>query len=56
VALLHKDLSTRERKNVYRDINAGRYQYLVATDLASRGLDINGVDVIISYGLPEDDL
>jgi ATP-dependent RNA helicase CshB len=56
VALLHKDLSTRERKNVYREINAGRYQYLVATDLASRGLNINGVDVIISYGLPEDDI
>jgi ATP-dependent RNA helicase CshB len=56
VALLHKDLSTRERKNVYRELNTGRYQYLVATDLAARGLDIAGVDVIISYGLPEDDI
>lgn len=56
VALLHKDLSIRQRKNIYREINKGHYQYLVATDLAARGLDINGVDVVISYGLPEDDI
>lgn len=56
VALLHKDLSTRQRKNIYRDLNKGNYQYLVATDLAARGLDINGADVVISYGLPEDDI
>lgn len=56
VALLHKDLSTRQRKNIYRDLNKGNYQYLVATDLAARGLDINGVDIVISYGLPEDDI
>jgi ATP-dependent RNA helicase CshB len=56
VGLLHKDLSTRQRKNIYQDVNKGRYQFLVATDLAARGLDINGVDVVISYGLPEDDI
>jgi ATP-dependent RNA helicase CshB len=53
---LHKDLTTRQRKNIYKEINVGHYQYLVATDLAARGLDIEGVDVIISYGLPEDDI
>jgi ATP-dependent RNA helicase CshB len=56
VCLLHKDLTTRQRKNIYREINTNRYQFLVATDLASRGLDINGADIVISYGLPEDDI
>jgi ATP-dependent RNA helicase CshB len=56
VTLLHKDLSTRQRKNIYREITKGHFQYLVATDLAARGLDINGVDTVISYGLPEEDV
>jgi ATP-dependent RNA helicase CshB len=56
VTLLHKDLTTRQRKNVYLDLQNHRFQYLVATDLASRGLDIEGVDVVISFGLPDDDI
>ncbi|GHU27610.1 hypothetical protein FACS1894152_4450 [Bacilli bacterium] len=56
VGLLHKDLSTRQRKNVYKDLQDNRYQYLVATDLASRGLDIEGADIVISYDLPDDDI
>lgn len=55
IGILHKDLSTRQRKRVFTDINNNQYQYLVATDLASRGIDIVGADVVISYGLPEDD-
>jgi ATP-dependent RNA helicase CshB len=55
VALLHKDLLPRQRKNVFEDINKNKYQYLVATDLAARGIDIAGADVVISFGLPEDD-
>jgi ATP-dependent RNA helicase CshB len=56
IALLHKDLSTRQRKHVFNDINNNKFQYLVATDLASRGIDIVGADMIISYGLPEEDI
>jgi ATP-dependent RNA helicase CshB len=56
VTLLHKDLTTRQRKNIYQDLQNHNFQYLVATDLASRGLDIEGADVVISYGLPEDDI
>jgi ATP-dependent RNA helicase CshB len=55
-ALLHKDLTTRQRKNIFRDINNNKYQYLVASDLASRGIDIVGADVVISVGLPDEDI
>lgn len=56
VALLHKDIDSRERKNIFKDIQNNKYQYLVATDLASRGIDIDGVSDVISYNLPQDDI
>lgn len=56
VAILHKDLTTRERKNVYKYLNSNKYQYLIATDLASRGIDIDGVSDVISLGLPQEDV
>ena len=49
---LHGDLSSRERKRVLTDLNNLKYQFLVATDLASRGIDIEGVSHIINYDLP----
>ncbi|GMO13518.1 MAG: DEAD/DEAH box helicase [Mycoplasmoidaceae bacterium] len=55
-ALIHKDLSTRQRKHIFNDINENKFKYVVATDLVSRGIDITGADMIISYGLPEDSL
>ncbi|MDR2829421.1 MAG: DEAD/DEAH box helicase [Mycoplasmataceae bacterium] len=55
-ALIHKDLSTRQRKHIFNDINENKFKYVVATDLVSRGIDINGADMIISYGLPDDNL
>jgi ATP-dependent RNA helicase CshB len=56
VAMLHKDLTTRQRKNIFNNLNKNKYQYLVATDLASRGIDINGADIVISLGLPQEDI
>ncbi|MGL4647242.1 MAG: helicase-related protein, partial [Mycoplasmoidaceae bacterium] len=55
VALLHGKLESRQRKNVYKAILNFNYQYLVATDLASRGLDIDGASHIISFDLPKED-
>lgn len=52
VGLMHGDLSPRERKRVLNDCKTLKYQYLVATDLAARGLDIEGVSHIINYELP----
>ncbi len=54
VAKLHGDLSSRERKQVMNRINKAEYQYVVASDIASRGIDIDGVSHIINYELPKE--
>ncbi len=54
VGVMHGDLSARERKRILTDANKLKYQYLVATDLAARGIDIEGVSHIINYDLPRD--
>lgn len=54
VGIMNGDLSIRERKRVLEDCKKLKYQYLVATDLAARGLDIEGVSHIINYELPTD--
>lgn len=56
VGMLHKDMETRDRKQVFSKLNRNQFKYLVATDLASRGLDIDGVSDVISFGLPKEDI
>ncbi|GAA5414757.1 DEAD/DEAH box helicase [Ureaplasma ceti] len=51
---LHGGLQTRERKNNLKDIQNLKYQYVIATDLASRGLDIEGASHVISWNLADD--
>ncbi|MBS4199689.1 DEAD/DEAH box helicase [Bacillus sp. FJAT-49732] len=54
VGRLHGDISPRERKRVMKQIRNLDFQYIVATDLAARGIDIEGVSHIINYELPRD--
>ena len=54
VALIHGSLNSRERKNIYKEIKLLKYQYVVASDLASRGLDIDGVSHVVSFNIPND--
>jgi ATP-dependent RNA helicase CshB len=54
VGRVHGDLSPRERKKMMKQIQDLEYQYIVATDLASRGIDIEGISHIINYELPPD--
>lgn len=56
VGMLHKDIPTRQRKQVFSKLNNNQYKYLVATDLASRGLNIDGVSDVISFSLPKEDI
>lgn len=55
VGLLHGGLTPRERKRVQKDIQQLRYQYIVATDLASRGIDIKGVSHVINAQMPKEE-
>jgi len=52
VCLLNGDLSSVKRKKTINDFKSAKYQYLVSTDLASRGLDIDAITHIINYNLP----
>lgn len=54
VAILHGDLSSRERTRVVRGIHRLQYEYIVATDLASRGIDIKGASHVINIDLPKE--
>ncbi|MGG5255025.1 DEAD/DEAH box helicase [Neobacillus sp. SM06] len=54
VGRVHGDLTPRERKKMMKQIQDLEFQYIVATDLAARGIDIEGVSHVINYELPTD--
>jgi ATP-dependent RNA helicase RhlE len=53
VAVLHSNRTQREREQALRGFRDGRYEVLVATDIASRGLDIADVSHVINYDVPQ---
>ncbi|GGC91923.1 DEAD-box ATP-dependent RNA helicase CshB [Thalassobacillus devorans] len=55
VGVLHGGLSPRERKRMLKELQNLRYQYIVATDLASRGIDIQGVSHVINAQMPKEE-
>lgn len=54
VAKIHGGITERERKRIIRQVRQGQYQYVVASDLAARGIDIEGVSLVINYEIPKD--
>lgn len=54
VAKIHGGITERERKRTLRQVEQGQYQYVVASDLAARGLDIDGVSLVVNYEVPRD--
>ena len=53
VSTLHSDRTQRERDKALKDFKENRTNILVATDIASRGLDISNVGYVINYNVPE---
>lgn len=51
---LHGDLSQHQRDMVMNAFRTGRCGILIATDVAARGIDVNGVDAVFNYDVPED--
>lgn len=54
VAKIHGGITERERKRTLREVRAGQYQYVVASDLAARGIDLPGVSLVINYEIPKE--
>jgi ATP-dependent RNA helicase RhlE len=53
VAVLHSNRTQREREEALRGFRDGKYEVLVATDIAARGLDIADVSHVINYDVPQ---
>ncbi|WP_019177224.1 DEAD/DEAH box helicase [Methanomassiliicoccus luminyensis] len=52
-AAIHGDLTQARREKVLSDFRSGKIKVLIATDVAARGLDIEGVTHVINYDIPE---
>jgi ATP-dependent RNA helicase DeaD len=53
-AALQGNMSQAQRTRVMADYRSGKIDVLVATDVAARGIDVNNIDVVINYDLPQD--
>ncbi len=51
---LHGDMKQQQRSFVMDKFKSGRINILIATDVAARGIDVSGVDVVFNYDLPQD--
>lgn len=51
---LHGDLTQGKRERVMKDFRTAKLQILVATDIAARGIDVEGITHVINYDIPED--
>jgi superfamily II DNA/RNA helicase len=54
VKAIHSDLEQKEREEVLREFTARKTHVLVATDILARGIDIEGIDLVINYDVPRD--
>jgi ATP-dependent RNA helicase RhlE len=50
---LQGDLSHFQRQEALQGFRNGKYQFLVATDIASRGIDVSGISHVINYDMPD---
>lgn len=53
-AEIHSNRSLPQRREALEGFKSGRYKVLVATDIAARGIDVTGIELVINYDLPDD--
>ncbi len=51
---IHSDLDQKERTEVMREFKNRNIQILVATDIIARGIDVEGIDLVINFDVPND--
>jgi ATP-dependent RNA helicase DeaD len=54
LAVIHGDLAQSQREKIMAAFRAAKVHYLIATDVASRGIDVSGISHVINYDLPMD--
>ena len=54
-AEIHSNRSLAQRREALEGFKAGKYRILVATDIAARGIDVTGIELVINYDLPDED-
>jgi len=53
VCVIHADRNQQERRQAMEGFASGKYRIMVATDLAQRGLDIQGIALVLNYDVPK---
>ncbi len=49
---IHSNRSLAQRREALEGFKSGKYRVLVATDIAARGLDVSGIELVVNYDLP----
>ena len=52
-AEIHSNKSLAQRREALDGFKSGRYRVLIATDIASRGIDVNNIELVVNYDLPD---
>lgn len=53
-AEIHSNRSLAQRREALDGFKSGKYRVLVATDIAARGIDVTGIELVINYDMPDD--
>jgi ATP-dependent RNA helicase RhlE len=53
-AEIHSDRTLPQRKEALNGFKSGKHRILVATDIAARGIDVQGIELVVNYDLPDD--
>jgi ATP-dependent RNA helicase RhlE len=53
VAEIHSNRSQNQRRAAMSGFKSGKYRILIATDIAARGIDVSGIEVVINFDLPD---